>query len=548
MLWEMLNRKSIFNLLVVIICLVGIPGTVPPSSITLGRLSKQDSQEPFEETYGLLWHQIISTRDVSHQIWIGLEREDQSVVCVGTSASSYQIVGTSESHRLLELSCFNVDGELQWNRQYLISSTADNPALVNQWNRGFLMFFSDNGSVCCWEFDEYGKNIGNTTYTPSKYVVVRDATRLSISRVMVIGEMRPASNVYNASDIWLASFDNAGTLRWNKTIKIEGQAENPSKIIVYQSTRMLIVGTREVWGESFEGRDIFAMDLDVNGTLLWEGYYEGDSCRGVLACDEGGFLLFKQEYVWPWFLDYGVVRINDLGQELWHRNSSTGDFYFRYRCLLQPYSDLFVIIGINQRSVEGQGINASGDIVMPIQIILPILNPIIQYGIACSDGTILCLGWDYDTDQNFIVRLGLTKRPLPPFLFMVGSLIFQSAFLAWTPSRDQEGYVTQYQIQMAPYANFSRVSSNDFITGFNWVNSTLPPSTYCFRVRGINSMNVISNWSNIIQVRILSQIDIVNLLSFVFIDVCCSVVIVVCVIFLLRKSKGWKPDQISQET
>ncbi|MFW9831867.1 MAG: hypothetical protein ACFFD8_08830 [Candidatus Thorarchaeota archaeon] len=371
--------------------------------------------------------------------------------------------------------------------------------------------------------------------------------------ILAVGQIRPTGSDMDAFDVWIASFTTAGELLWNRTIPIEEQAENPTTVFENGADQILVVGNWETWEEQYH-KGFFSMCIDVNGSLVWDQFYEGEVCLRVVPCNDGGFLMLEIEHFWYWIEGYWVNRFNATGHLLWHRAYDLG-YNVIEAFLLKSLSGSSILIGKKEvyesgeylTEIYGSEFNEAGEVVMKIQIRLPHYQIYLHEMVVCSDGSLMGLGWDARKMACFAFCLKPSFRPTPPLLFSLNLFNPSSAMLVWMPSLDQDGIIDHYHLQLSPYANFSFINSSFDIEGHQWFKANLSSGIGYYRICGIDNLWVMSNWSNIVQVNIASQNRVLTLLSWVTIDVIATVVITISILFVVQKSKRWNPRPLNQE-
>ena len=166
-------------------------------------------------------------------------------------------------------------------------------------------------------------------------------------------------------DYWIVKLDSEGNLQWDRTFggnkqeRLTALAETSDGYIVGGYSESGISGDKTI--ASMEGRDVWLLKVDKDGSLLWQRAYGGnstDELSAIVPSQSGGFILgvysrstiSEQKSEPPRGSgDYWVLEIDPNGLIIWEK--SLGGAYSDYLADIVQLPDGSLIVGGSSGSV-----------------------------------------------------------------------------------------------------------------------------------------------------------------------------------------------------
>ncbi|MFI2744113.1 T9SS type B sorting domain-containing protein [Zhouia sp. PK063] len=172
-------------------------------------------------------------------------------------------------------------------------------------------------------------------------------------------------------EYWVIHISNQGNIIWQKTYGGDN-GDNAPRIVQTQDNNYFIAGTStsKATGDkaeafsSFDG--VWALKIDINGNILWQKNYEGNSSDfldALICTSDGGFGLGISTYSSIGYdkteanqgnneRDYWFIKLDNDGNVIWDKTIG-GDDLENVTSLTQTNDGNFVIAGWSDSSASG---------------------------------------------------------------------------------------------------------------------------------------------------------------------------------------------------
>ena len=167
-----------------------------------------------------------------------------------------------------------IDGE----RVYLLNGTdsrdGDVHNYINEYADVWVVKINKTG-VIIWEKCYGGPNVDE----PRDALLTPDGGLLLMARISAAGG--DISQHYGLGDVWICKIDSIGTIQWEKTLGNQ-DIDNGMKVILTSSNTYMVIGSFfesggmiECDNQSNTMQDIWLVELDMSGNLIWQQCYGG---------------------------------------------------------------------------------------------------------------------------------------------------------------------------------------------------------------------------------------------------------------------------------
>ena len=185
------------------------------------------------------------------------------------------------------------------------------------------------------------------TYEGDDYGVFFDIALTGDDHVLIAGASFHSQTDTTLGDVLVAKLTMEGDIVWEKTY---GGEAHDQGLYLEKTTDggYLILGETESMGAG--GRDLYLLQIDDRGELLWERTYGGagtEWAKDMIALADGGFLLIAETNSFNEDFDVYVIRLDADGTELWSTTLDTGRNESGTAALEAPNGDLLVLAVIS---------------------------------------------------------------------------------------------------------------------------------------------------------------------------------------------------------
>ncbi len=429
-----------------------------------------------------------------------VERDDGSVIVLGNSRFIDDYWNYS-----LWLWCLDVDGVLLWNRCVPASNLRRAESILNSDDDGCYVAGSqgigENSSTFVLRFNSSGQLDWNVTLSWTDSRTVSDACRLADGSLILAGDCYDPEFSFQP---WVVKMNESGDILWNRTYK--AFQDLGSDIITVKPSMeggILLVG--EIWDTTY-GYGL-AMEIDSNGDLEWAWRFEerNSAFYDMEECENGDLLFVGYSYTFLLGTDGQilVVRTDGNRTQIWRETYNIP--FYGWAIALERLDSETYLLGTNEAGNYQVGfliLDDNGGIIYGLE---PDFESSYLYDmIGCREGDILTVG--SQGTALWIARWKREKAPTPPILLLqaVGALT-GDVLLTWQPSQDSDGYITHYQLQIATQGDFANIISELDIYDKSIRLTNLIDGWYWFRVRAIDDLGGISQWSNDVGVLLDSE-------------------------------------------
>jgi len=420
-----------------------------------------------------------------------IERDDGSIIVLGNS----RVINDYWNYSLW-LWCLDSDCVLLWNQCVPASNFRRADSILRSDDGGCFVAGSqgmgENSSTFVFRFDPLGQMVWNSTMSWSDSRSVSDACLLPDGELILAGDCYDPNYSFQS---WALKMTDAGDIVWNRTYK-PYPSMGSDVISAVPSTQggVLLVG--EILDSSY-GYGL-AMQLNLNGDLVWVWKNEdrNSAFYDVQECENGDLLFVGYYYSSFLATDGQILAVRTKGDttQIWKETYSIP--FFGWAASLEKLDAVTYIIGTNEAGNYQVGflfLDGDGGIIYGLEPNYD--STFLRDMIQCQDGDILTVG--SQGTAMWIARWQREKAPTPPILSIQAvEALAGDVLLTWLPSQDSDGYVTYYQLEMASRVYYYYTTTEFTVTNTITKLTNLDDGWYWFRVRAIDDLGGISQWSN----------------------------------------------------
>lgn len=265
---------------------------------------------------GVVWAQQFGTRFLDLAFYLTTtDAGDSYVLGLTDGALGFKLGG-----RDIFLRKYNVNGALQWTRQFGTSGTDDNADIALDSNNNIYTLTQDgaNGSFVIRKWNSSGtvlQTIRNTT----TFFCACWFTLDSLGNIYVSATLEVSGKLVAR----LYKYSSSGTLVFQKNVYVSSSNAITGDIKTDSANNLYIL-----IGDDAIGKGLYLRKLDSNGTTLWTRLLESNSTNGGefegLAIDGSNNIYVTSETAgaFPGFsnaggYDVSVLKYNASGTRLW---------------------------------------------------------------------------------------------------------------------------------------------------------------------------------------------------------------------------------------
>lgn len=269
----------------------------------------------------IVWQKIYGGPDDDYATWIQQTKDGGYIIAAATESYGF---GRYDFY-LIKI---DSQGNAQWQRTYgdrydeipyYVQQTSDGGYIIT----GFTTSFGAEGDdVYVLKTDSLGNVIWQKTYGGKYNDVAYCINETSDKGYIIAGGTRSFGS--GGNDMYLLKTDSWGNLIWQKTF---GGSLDDRAMSVMETFDggFFIAGESNSYGAG--GADIYLVKTDGSGNLLWQKTYGGpaDELIGwanrtkdggfIIAADTGGY----SNNVWSEDRDIYLIQVDDIGDLIWQK-------------------------------------------------------------------------------------------------------------------------------------------------------------------------------------------------------------------------------------
>ncbi|MBN2378422.1 hypothetical protein JXM67_01285 [candidate division WOR-3 bacterium] len=195
------------------------------------------------------------------------------------------------------MGAFGANGlEIVWEKTYGESMSAEVRSVLEAFDGGYLALGStastSASSVWLFKTDTAGNVLWQKTYNLGVWDGGFKIIPTSDSAYLVVGFS--GKGVSDGKDVYVLKVDTVGDTLWQRTYGGQGSEEAVS-VIENPDGSFIIVGYTDSYPPEDEGKDedIFVLKLDVNGDSIWQNHYGGEGWQtgAAVASSSNGYVI-----------------------------------------------------------------------------------------------------------------------------------------------------------------------------------------------------------------------------------------------------------------
>ncbi len=266
--------------------------------------------------------------------------QDQANAVAQTPDGGFVVTGFYGLSKILLLKT-DIDGKLQWSKNFNLGTEAAGSAIVTTQDGGYAVagyFKAPNGynDVYLFKTDGFGKLLWESNYAGNlgRNDEATGLVELPDGSLIVSGfttnNFIPVTGEYT-EDVLVIKTDKNGNQQWVKTFGDPLFKEKGNAIALAQNGDLLIAGEHREQQAAPGDFDFYALRIDDEGTKIWSQTYGfsglDDAARAVVATADGHFVLAGRTLFGQGAAGF-LMKINGDGNSLflWQKTFPKTDF------------------------------------------------------------------------------------------------------------------------------------------------------------------------------------------------------------------------------
>jgi uncharacterized protein YegL len=266
----------------------------------------------------------------------------------------------------------NKNGEIEWRKTYGGENTEYGCSIIQALDGGYLVSGSaksktgdvvgNRGLDDAWLLKlnsigeiEWQKSYGGSSNDEATSIInTNDGGYIfagySSSNDLGIGAR------YGLSDAWVVKLNSKGEIEWQKCYGGSSYDEATS-IIQAKDGNYIVAGSTNSkdidMGVGVGNRDYFVIKIDPKGAIIWAKKYGGlnsDEAKSIIQTKDGGYALagyawFDYEIGSKGYIDYLIVKLNEVGDLQWKTCLGAGGSYDYAYSIVESKNEELMVVG-----------------------------------------------------------------------------------------------------------------------------------------------------------------------------------------------------------